>query len=383
MIPILAVDDVAANLHSLEVVLEDLPIQLDCVQSGQEGLGLLLEKDYALALIDVQMPGMNGFEMAELMRASPETQHIPIIFITAGSSKDIYVFRGYEVGAVDYIIKPYEPQILVGKVQVFMDLYRARRELQSALNREKQISEQLREANEDLGRFSAIAAHDLRSPLGKAQRLLTMVQMKFNKKYEDEKLSGEFERLVRILNDMNGLVESLYDLYSLSSHEIHRHQVLIKNVVEEASSLLQDQLDGTGANVVVGRIPAIRGEGRLLRQVFQNLIANAIKYRKESVAPEIEISLAGEHAETGDLLIEVSDNGVGFDAKAGTSIFAPFARLQETSDIKGLGIGLATVRKIVEIHGGEIHATGHLGEGATFTLRLPAWQDRSPGREES
>ncbi len=370
MIPVLAVDDTPANLQALRMVLRDLPIELDCVESGNAGLSLLLEKQYAIALIDVQMPGMNGFEMAELMRSHSETESVPIIFITAGSAENAFVFRGYEVGAVDYMIKPYEPRILVSKVKVFLDLFQARKQLHVALEQQKCTAELLEEANDDLSRFAAIAAHDLRSPLNKAQRLLSMLRLKFGEQITDKKAVASFDKVERSLDQMADLVAALYDLYSMTNREVLSHKALLKNIIEDATGMLSEQIESSGATVEYDGVLTLRCDAALMRQVFQNLIGNALKYAREGVPPVIRIE-AREDSTEGAIVIDIADNGEGFDAKAGTSLFAPFARLSDTQDREGLGIGLATVRKIVERHSGKISATGVLGEGATFTIRLP------------
>lgn len=369
MIPVLAVDDVPANLHALRLVLKDLPLDLDCVGSAEEGLALLLEKDYAIALIDVQMPGMNGYEMAELMRAHSETEHVPIIFITAGSGRESMVFRGYEVGAVDYLIKPYEPKFLQSKVRVFLELYQARNRMREALQKQEEIGEKLQDANRDLSRFAAIAAHDLRSPLVKSMRMLSMLRAKFGEQVTDEKALRTMDRVEASMRHMSDLVSALYDLYSLVDRELHRHEVRLQTVIEDAQDAVGAQVEETGASFEIGELPTMQADGTLLRQVFQNLFSNALKYSRADVPPVIRV--AAIPAAKGEVVIEVADNGEGFDAEEGASLFAPFSRLSETQDREGLGIGLATVQKIIDRHGGHISATGVRGEGATFTIHLP------------
>ncbi len=363
-IPVLAVDDTRANLVALRTVLQKLPIELDEADSANAGLSMLLEKDYALALIDVQMPGMDGFEMVELMRGSLQTAHVPVIFITAGGGDHDRLVRGYGAGAVDYITKPYEPAFLISKVRVFADLYRTRMELQAALQREK-------EANADLSRFAAVASHDLRSPLGKTQRMLGLIRRKYDSQLTDPALRDHLQRLEGTLSDMNALVDALYNLYGVASGEIRREALDTNEVIDSACALLSDDIAASGARIDHPALPAVLGNSDLLRQLFQNLLGNAIKYAREGETPWVEIT--SRPAEDADrVVLEIRDHGEGFDADAGSSIFAPFARLDHTRKIEGLGIGLATVRKIVEAHEGEISATGKQGEGAVFTLVLPA-----------
>ncbi len=371
MTPVLAVDDVEANLEALRAVLRDLPIRLDCVRSAEEGLAKLLDDQYALALIDVQMPGMNGFEMAELMRSVPETERIPIIFITAGGSKPSFVFKGYDVGAVDYLVKPYEPKFLVSKVRVFVELYEAQEQLRGAVAAEAATASRLRELNEELSRFAAVAAHDLRSPLSKVMRFMGLLRHKSAGALETANLLPIMDKMEASLSRMLELVTALYDLYSMESREIGEHRILLDNTLEEVTSLLSDDIASSGGRVEVGRLPTVLGSGALLRQAFQNLVGNALKYAREGVPPVVTIS-GGPAAQPGYVEIEVRDNGVGFSADKAQTIFMPFARLPETEEREGLGIGLATVRKIVQRHGGEIRASGAPGEGATVTLTLPA-----------
>lgn len=366
MIPVLVVDDVPANLIAMKKLLRRLPVEADCVESANEGLVRLLERDYALALIDVNMPGMNGIEMAELMHSSPETAQVPIIFVTAESGDLECLRRSYGAGAVDYITKPYEPEFLISKVRVFAELYQARQDLQAALLGEQQ-------ANEELSRFAAIASHDLRSPLAKTQRMLGLIRKKYGDQLSDTALIEKLDRMEGILGEMGNLVSALYGLYQASNGDIEREPLQLDDVVAAACELLADDIQASSAQVCYRQLPAVTGNADLLRQAFQNLISNSIKYAREGIPPRIEIaSVAPAPTEKNQVVLEIRDNGMGFDVAAGTDIFSPFTRLDHTREVEGLGIGLATTRKIIRTHGGEISATGRHGEGATFTIRLPA-----------
>ena len=215
----LLVDDLEENLLALEALLASEGLDLHKAQSGEEALELMLANEYALALLDVQMPGMDGFELAEFMRANERSRHIPIIFVTAGSGDEARRFRGYEAGAVDFIQKPIEADVLRSKANVFLDLYNQRRQITAQRDELAKLSAALQAANQQKNRFLAVLAHELRNPLAVFSSGLNIL---------DRGNSGRDLSQVRLsmrqnLNHVTRLVDDLLDI-----NRIERGKILLR-----------------------------------------------------------------------------------------------------------------------------------------------------------
>jgi signal transduction histidine kinase len=381
----LLVDDLAENLIALEALLRRENLVLLQARSGSEALELLLQHDVALALIDVQMPGMDGFELAELMRGAERTRRVPIIFLTAGNPDWQRRFRGYEAGAVDFLHKPIEPDILRSKADVFFELYRQRQEvarqrdelknmiIQNArlLKESQQYAAALQEADRRKDEFLATLAHELRNPLAP---ILNGVQLLGFGMPTEEELHELHDVLERQVRHMIRLVEDLLDVSRITSDkiELQREKVRIQDIVQSAVQTSRPLIDGSRHQLTIDVPPApivVQGDTVRLTQVLSNLLNNAAKYTPEG--GKIYLSVAAEDAWC---VIRVRDTGLGIPPAMLDDVFKIFVQIHNhpRSSKGGLGIGLSLVKRLVEMHGGTVSVTSEgEGKGAEFTVRLP------------
>ncbi|MEO7311679.1 MAG: response regulator [Chitinophagaceae bacterium] len=405
---ILLVDDREDNLFSMETILEPGGYQLIKVNSGRQALKILLsEFDFALILMDVKMPNLNGFETAALIYEREKLRHIPIIFITANTYGDENIFKGYKTGAVDYIYKPVNPELLRAKVGVFVDLYKMNRQLLlqeqklKDINRnlENEISERkaseatitelnqqllknierLQTANKELDRFAFMASHDLQEPLRKIITFSDLLTMKYKDNLEDNAIMY----LSRIQNAAGRMKELIKDILAFSQINSNNDAFVltdIKEIITEVIEDLETTVSDAKARIQVVDMPSLYVNPRLMKPLFSNLIINALKYCKKGTAPLVKIYTNGNDSgnistanepENKYCRIYVEDNGIGFEQKYAEEIFEMFKRLHGHSEYAGTGIGLALCKQIVTRHNGFISALGKENEGATFIVSLP------------
>jgi two-component system, sensor histidine kinase and response regulator len=369
-VKLLLVDDREENLLSLEVVLADKNYQLIKAHSGREALKILLqEQDFALILMDVQMPIMDGFETAELIRQSERLKHVPIIFLTANNNAPDNIFKGYQAGAVDYILKPFSIQILQAKVSVFVELYNKTREvriqsehLQKVNEQMAQHAEELIRINQELESFSYSVSHDLRAPLRAISGFARLLKEGYN-----DKLDDEGKRILGIIANngvkMGKLIDDLLAFSRLGRKELEKKHVdmneLLSNVLVDIEKTVKHN-----AEISIEELPPAKTEETLMHQVLCNLVTNAIKYSSKKEKPVVQVGYFTDKKE-GNVYF-VKDNGVGFDMNYYDKLFGVFQRLHSAEDFEGTGIGLAIVHRIISKHGGKIWAEGKADEGATF-----------------
>lgn len=344
----LLVDDVEENLIALSALLKREGLELFTARSGVEALELVLEHDFALAFIDVQMPEMNGFELAELLRGADRSKHVPIIFLTAGSRNQNRVFAGYETGAVDFLFKPIEPRILQGKADVFFQLYRRRQELSQALR----LNEM----------FVGILGHDLRNPLS---TIVTGAQM-LERQLADDKQLKNLGRMRSAADRMVRMIEQLLDLTRARSGgglEIKREEVCLEALANRAMDELRGTYPERDLILHVEGDTSLLGDGDRLLQVLSNLIGNALRHGAENTP--ITVRLAG-----GDPLVMRIHNEGFIAPELLPVLFDPFRGTRNHSS-GGLGLGLFISEQIVRTHGGSVEVTSREKEGTTFTVRLP------------
>lgn len=371
-VKVLLVDDLPENLLSLEALLAREGIQCLKARSGEEALELLLQHEVALALLDVQMPGMDGFQLAEFMRGNARASQIPIIFVTAGAAGNQRRFRGYEAGAVDFIQKPIEPDVLRSKVGVFCDLYRQRRQIAAQRDELEALAEALRTADRHKNQFLAMLGHELRNPvmaLGAGLQLL---------KRRQEPETGELirDRMDRQLVHLGRLVEDLLNISRISQGKIslRKERIELGDIVRGAIEASQPQIDmgGHSFTTALALVPIwLDADPTRLTQVVGNLLNNAAKYTPHGGRIVLATRLSDDHQ---CVEIEVTDNGVGIPANLQSQIFEIFTQAP-TNTAKaqdGLGIGLALVKQLVGMHEGTI-AVNSAGEGlgSSFVVRLP------------
>jgi signal transduction histidine kinase len=366
----LLVDDLEENLLSLGALLRRDGLVLLKARSGDEALELLLQYDVALALVDVQMPGLNGFELAELMRGNERSRHVPIIFVTAGNADTQWRFRGYEAGAVDFIQKPIEADILRGKAKIFFELYRQRQQIAAQRDELQAQAEALREADIRKDEFLAMLAHELRNPLAPLRHGLDILR-----RTPDGPSAVEIRDVMdRQLHHLVRLIDDLLDVSRVSQGKIElrreNHQAAdIFRAALEASMPLIDAAGHT-LNVEQPEEPIwLDADLTRLAQVVGNLLNNAAKYTPAGGRITLSARVQNDTA-----VIAVADNGIGIPANMLPKVFQLFAQVDNNLDRAqgGLGIGLALVKQLVIMHGGTVEAASEgCGQGSIFTLRLP------------
>jgi signal transduction histidine kinase len=371
---ILIIDDDPSKTEVIQFILEELKQNLITCISGRDGLRVLLKTEIAVILLDVNMPGLDGFETAALIRNRPLTAPIPILFITAYNQSEIDVAKGYTIGAVDYIFTPIDPLILKSKVKVFVDLFNYSKQitLQGEQLR-KQISEienlnrKLLEVNENLEAFTSSVSHDLRAPLRHITDFVDLL-----KKAGKDRIDGKMVNYMEIISSsaikMGKLIEELLQFSRLSNVEIRKTKVVPAALVQSILRENGTEIGKYHCSFTIADLPEVFADATMLKQVFENLISNAIKYSSRKEHPAIRI---GSKKENGFTEFFVSDNGIGFDMQFSNRLFCIFQRLVPESDYEGLGIGLAIVKRIVEKHGGSVSAIGETGHGATFSFTIP------------
>ncbi len=367
---ILLVDDLAENLVSLEALLRRDDIVLLKARSGDEALELLLLHDVALALLDVQMPEMDGFELAEFMRGNERTRHIPIIFVTAGTADALRRFRGYEAGAVDFIQKPIEADVLRSKANVFFDLHRQRQIVAAQRDELAIATSALVAADQRKDEFLAVLAHELRNPLAAMKAGLYMLQ----KREGTDAVIPIREQMDRQLNHLTRLVDDLLDISRITEGKIslRKERLELQAIVQSAIEASQPSLDAGGHAFTVD-LPdePVWLEADLVRmsQVLSNLLNNAAKYTPPGGNVALAAKCGADHLE-----IAVHDDGIGIPAEMQSRIFQIFEQVtgHKGRANGGLGIGLALVRQLVELHRGSIavESAGE-GQGSSFTVRIP------------
>jgi signal transduction histidine kinase len=365
-VSILIVDDDSTKRFALKTILAPLGEEIVEASSGADALRQLLRQEFAVLLLDVRMPMMDGFETAQLIRQRPRSELTPIIFVTALDQAETDMGRGYDLGAVDFVFAPVVPAILRAKVAVFVELYRAQQELRRYRSQLEMLVEErttaLTAVNRELEAFSYSVSNDLRAPLlafdGLSQALLEDYGGKLDKKAKDYLL-----RMRRASERMTSVFDGLQSLFRLTSGEIHREQLDITHLAREIVDEVRAENSDRKVKVQVADAMTASGDKRLLRILLSNLINNAWKFTGLEEAPKVEI---GKEIVDGESRLFVRDNGVGFDMIYAHRLFGAFQRLHSQSDFPGAGIGLATARRIVNRHGGRIWAEGAVGEGATF-----------------
>ncbi len=357
---VLAIDDKRENLYALEKLLKDLNIEFVAAYSPNEGLAKALEQEYACILLDVRMPGMDGFEVARLLREDDETAQMPIIFLTASLRGSEDIFRGYAVGAIDYLVKPLDPSVLKSKVSAFAALYLQRREL-------KRLNEELKRSNDDLERFAYLVSHDLKQPLRTINTYCSMAEKASSSVLKSQDLQW-ISSAASAARRASETVEDILSFSRLVRDPAHIEQVNVQTIVSEVTTDLEVSIRECGAVVTTSSLPEVMSSQVHLHRIFQNLIQNALTYRKADVSPEIHVSA---RKEANSWFFSVKDNGIGIAREHFEKIFGFFQRLHGPDQYGGTGLGLAICKRILEIHGGAIWLESEEGVGSVFHFTIP------------
>ncbi|OLC22790.1 MAG: hypothetical protein AUH40_12680 [Chloroflexi bacterium 13_1_40CM_65_17] len=365
-VDILIVDDDATKRFALKAILAPLGQNLVEAASGTDALRQLLKQDFAVILLDVRMPGMDGFETAQLIRQRPRSELTPIIFVTALASAETDMGRGYDLGAVDFVFAPVVPTIMRAKVTVFVELYRAQQELRRYRTQLERLVQDrttaLTAINRELEAFSYSVSHDLRAPLLAFDGLNRSLLDDYGEKL-DPRAKDYLQRMRRASERMTSVFDGLQTLFRLTSGEIHREPCDISAMASEIVEEIRAADPERNVQVGIAEALTVSADPRLARILLTNLISNAWKFTAKEAAARVEV---GAEVVDGDTRLFVRDNGVGFDMIYAHKLFGAFQRLHSQSEFPGVGIGLATVRRIVNRHGGRAWAEGAVGEGATF-----------------
>jgi two-component system sensor histidine kinase/response regulator len=355
----LLVDDLAENLLALSALLARNDVEVLTARSGSEALELLLVHDVALAFLDVQMPDMDGFELAELLRGSERTRHIPLIFVTAGAREPHRQFIGYEAGAVDFIYKPIEPHILKNKADVFFQLYRQRQLLALELN---DRTETLR-LNE---MFTALLAHDLRSPLSAILASARLLQRRSTEQAALEtaaRIVTSGNRIARMIEDMLDLARARLGGGILVKREPADFKALVERVLREHQAAAPDRSVEASYEGNFGGY----WDSERIAQVASNLIGNALKHGNP--AAPVRVRLDGT---SGDCVILAVENAGSIPRDILPHLFDPFRGGQrQPGRGEGLGLGLYIVSQIVQAHDGAVEVKTSDGDETAFRVRLP------------
>jgi len=411
-VKILLVDDQPGRLLTYRTILEPLGEDLVDARSGMEALKLLMEDEYAVILLDVNMPVMDGFETATLIHQHPRFENTPIIFVTAVNLSDLDRLRGYKLGAVDYVMVPVIPEIMRTKVSVLAELYRKRRELQSlnaslanahrelqeekarelerlnaslraanaelelrnrellAENKERTRAErQLREADQRKDEFLATLAHELRNPLAPLQNALAVRRLR--EPDDHDPLLSMMERQLSLLVRM---IEDLLDIARITRGKLtlRRATTMLQDVIAAAVDTARPLIEEGGhtLHLALPETPVpLDADHARLAQVFANLLNNAAKYSDAKGRIELGAAIDGDEVQ-----VWITDSGIGLTIEQMDTVFEMFRQVDTTVERSrgGLGIGLTLVQRLTEMHGGrvEVQSDGP-GKGSTFRVRLP------------
>ncbi len=383
---VLLVDDLPENLRALSALVRADDRVIYQARTGEEALALLLEHEFALAIVDVQMPGMDGFELAELMRGTGKTRHIPIVFVSAAGKELNYAFKGYEAGAVDFLYKPLDPEAVKSKVNVFVDLFRQKQEVRQIVDQREATVRELNAVQQELQRalemrdqFMSMVAHELRTPLNTLYLEAQMRKLQLERGNMDHFAPEQLERMVaRDMRQIHAMVRLIDDMLDVS--RIRAGKLSIRPARVDLEALLQrivGDLSHHAADMhselrlsIVQPVAGCWDEFRV-EQVIVNLVNNALRY---GGGKPVDVRL---HADSQNARIEVIDQGVGIPEEVLPKIFEPFERGKMEGMPAGLGLGLYISRQLAEAHGGTLTARSKPGEGAVFIFTLPRVEEMS------
>jgi two-component system, sensor histidine kinase and response regulator len=377
---ILLVDDQPANLVALEAMLQGLGQNLIRAESGREALKWLLTHEFAVILLDVKMPEMDGFETAALIRQRDKSRHTPILFLTAADNSQNHAVRGYAVGAVDYLVKPVVPEFVRSKVAVFVELAKKsellRRQTQLLAESEQaalelaetraELVRDLEHKNRELESFSYAVSHDLRAPLRRIDSFSRAILESQAEKL-DEAGQRYLDRVREASQQMSQLIDDVLYLSRVTRADLREQDVDLSSLAQLILSRLQEGEPARKVDVKIRPGVIVTGDGQLLRIALENLFENAWKFSSKQAESRIEF---GVTQASGEPTYFVRDNGAGFDMTYADRLFGPFQRLHAQGEFPGSGIGLATVQRIIHRHGGRVWAEGLVGQGATFQFTL-------------
>jgi two-component system sensor histidine kinase/response regulator len=354
---VLVVDDLPANLLVLEGVLSSVDCELVCARSGNEALRCARAHDFAAALLDVQMPGMDGYELATRLREEIGLRDMPVVFVTAFADSAEAIQRAYRAGAFDFLFKPVVPHVVRSKVQFFLDLYSSKQRLRAEV-------EAHRHTLAEVEAFNYSVSHDLRGPLRPLDGFCEVLLEDYAGAL-DERGRDYLRRIRAAAQRMGQLIDDLLELSRIGRADLSRQAVNLSALVSQIEGDLRRD-EGPPVELLCPSGLTASGDARLLRIALENLLRNAWKFTGRQTRPQIAFG----RTDDAEPVYFVRDNGVGFDPTYAGKMFQPFQRLHG-ADFPGTGIGLAIVQRIILRHQGRIWAESTPGQGATFYFTLP------------
>lgn len=388
---LLIVDDLPENLLALDALLQAPGIRVHQAESAEQALELLLRYEFALAILDVQMPGMDGFQLAELMRGTERTKQIPIVFVSAAGRELNYAFKGYESGAVDFMQKPLDAHAVRSKVSVFVDLYRGRKRLARQLEaleqsrREQEVLlDELRSTQAELegavrmrDDFMSIVSHELKTPLNTLILEVQLRKLQLGRNnleaFSEERLRNMVDKDERQIQSLIRLIDDMLDVSRIRTGKLSIRPSrtdlaqLVGNVVESFAA----QMEACGCELQLERNEPIIGvwDAFRIEQVLANLLTNAMRY---GAGKPVHVSAV---ACAEGACIEVRDHGIGISPQSLERIFCQFERAEGSESSAGLGLGLFIADQIVRAHNGRIQVQSEEGQGSLFRVLLPLGED--------
>jgi len=404
---ILIVDDKPENLFTLETILKDLDVDIVKAQSGADALKATLHNRFALAIIDIQMPEMNGYELAEYIRSEQETLHLPIIFLSAIYSDEFHIFKGYEVGAVDFLSKPYNPDILISKVNVFVQIENQRKQLEKEIHLRKQVEKQLLEHQNELeekvrertneleettthliqsekmfvlGELSAGIVHEMNQPLS-IMNIITRLVLKHiqQSKTDSQFLSDNLNDMIKQINKLVQIVDQIRIFSRSNTVAISKQVMIINDLVKSVLRLFTKQLDFRQIDLIEKfgtNLPLIDVDPIRIEQVLLNIMGNALnavetnqKENKQIIVSTFAIDAKQSPLKTASVCVSIEDTGNGVPDNLTEKIFSKFFTTKEPG--KGTGLGLPISKTILDEHNGTLEFINKIDQGATFKIILP------------
>jgi len=362
---ILLVDDRPANLYALECILMEEDREILKANSGQEALKIALQEDLSLIMLDVQMPEMDGFEVARILKSTNRTKKTPILFVTAISKEKKYMIQGLEEGAIDYLFKPLDMDITKAKVNTLLQFNAQQKELQM-------MNLELAQLNEQKNYFMGVASHDLRNPLCNIITLASFLEEETKDHLENQHL--EYLRI--IISSSEQVLDMLNNLLDVTKIETGKTALQLKeaNICELIQGIVAEyHITASKKKITLefsynDKLPKVNIDTDQMNHVIGNLISNAIKYSNENTNIEI-IAEVKDHS----IQVSVIDQGQGIPEDEIKLLFGKFSKtsVKSTAGERSVGLGLNITKKVIESHGGQIWVKSKVGEGSTFSFTLP------------
>lgn len=373
---ILIVDDTPENIISLKKVLNKYGFEVDTAENGDEALKKVLKNAYVLIILDVQMPGMDGFEVAEVISGYSKAKETAVIFLSAANTDFKFIEKGYLSGGLDYITKPVDINLLMLKVQTFYRIYEQNQKLKEVQQQLLAEIEFRKAAEQKKDEFISIASHELKTPLTSIKGYIQLLERSLRKGDELEKITNHLGKAQIQLEKLNGLIADLLDISKIESGKLkfNKEDFCVDQLIQSVIEVMQ-QSNPDYHIALKGRVgTSVYGDEMRIEQVIVNFLTNAIKYSPDN--KNIQLTVATNNNE---LYLGVKDAGIGMSPEQVNRVFEKFYRVEEhTNRFQGLGIGLYISSEIIKRHGGKIGVNSILGKGSEFYFTIPVQNKPNP-----